>query len=730
LNSAGRLISAEDETGNEIQYSYFSSGNIRSISSVGTALQFGYDSYGNRTSYSDPNSGTTTYEYNALGELVSQTDASDNTFSLSYDQLGRIDEKEGPEGNVSYSYVTTSNGFGKISSISAPDSAEVEYEYDALGRTTSVTERTGNKSFTTDYSYNQHGDVTEIQYPSGVEVEYIYDQSGTCTEIMLGTQSIWTLQSLNSSGQPLSVILNGASDTVGYSYDDYGHLAEKVTSMGTQAYSWNLRSGDLEGRSYTTTGINASESLSYDGSSRLTGYAGNKSVTYEANGNISSKTDAGEYSYDATKVNAVTGIDTLGYTAVPRLAQQITYNASGMVSTITQDSKTAVFRYNTGNQRIRMQLFDTTALVMTKYYSGSYEKEIKGTAVRELHYISSPYGLIGVMIKQNNTEKFWYAETDHLGSVTGLYNSGGQSDSVRFSYDAWGRRRNPTDWSYDSIAATFLIDRGFTGHEHLDSFGLINMNGRVYDPVVGRFLSPDPIVQDVENSQSFNSYTYCLNNPLLFTDPSGFSYYDPWTDPNSPHSVEGLMAELFGGIYGDLPMHLGDIASIDAYMKDLEEENENESNPSGQENDPDFNVRKGIDWGGLVNQAEDFLTVAAMTDAQLPFGDIIGACAYGGAALGRLLFGVSRMTRTFFQGAQYSSKVISQMNNADDLFHAFPKSVDGFATSYGKSFSQVGADGEIYQWLRIKGSWAGKSGYFEYTKDANGIINHRLFVPF
>ncbi len=63
--------------------------------------------------------------------------------------------------------------------------------------------------------------------------------------------------------------------------------------------------------------------------------------------------------------------------------------------------------------------------------------------------------------------------------------------------------------------------RGFTGHEHIDLFDLVNMDGRVYDPRLGRFLSPDPYVQDPTYSQSLNRYTYCINNPLKYTDPTG-----------------------------------------------------------------------------------------------------------------------------------------------------------------------------------------------------------------
>jgi len=110
-----------------------------------------------------------------------------------------------------------------------------------------------------------------------------------------------------------------------------------------------------------------------------------------------------------------------------------------------------------------------------------------------------------------------------------------------------GRRRNPTDWTYNNIPQTHLFDRGFTGHslsrhevdgKHLDNFDLINMNGRVYDPWLGRFLSPDPFVQAPTYSQNFNRYSYALNNPLKYTDPSG-EFIPFFVVPNISWSAEG-----------------------------------------------------------------------------------------------------------------------------------------------------------------------------------------------
>jgi RHS repeat-associated protein len=127
------------------------------------------------------------------------------------------------------------------------------------------------------------------------------------------------------------------------------------------------------------------------------------------------------------------------------------------------------------------------------------------------------------------TSAMRYNLFDHLGSVTATTDETGQvlgasagANTTVFGYDPWGKRRGP-----DGRPATGPLNpqvgrREFTGHESIPEVGLINMNGRVYDPDLGRFLSPDPTVQFVANLQSYNRYSYVLNNPLSFTDPTGF----------------------------------------------------------------------------------------------------------------------------------------------------------------------------------------------------------------
>ncbi|MCC5870560.1 MAG: RHS repeat-associated core domain-containing protein [Gammaproteobacteria bacterium] len=117
-----------------------------------------------------------------------------------------------------------------------------------------------------------------------------------------------------------------------------------------------------------------------------------------------------------------------------------------------------------------------------------------------------------------------YLHRDHLGSVVLITNESGAVTET-LAYDAWGKRRPPSTWITPG-AGTFLhaqwLRRGFTAHEHIDHVGLIHMGGRVYDPEIGRFLSPDPFVQYPGSAQGMNRYAYVGNNPLSYTDPSGY----------------------------------------------------------------------------------------------------------------------------------------------------------------------------------------------------------------
>ena len=127
-----------------------------------------------------------------------------------------------------------------------------------------------------------------------------------------------------------------------------------------------------------------------------------------------------------------------------------------------------------------------------------------------------------------------YILKDHLGSWTTVTDAEGNVEQ-ELSFDAWGTLRDPETWHGFSQAEPVeapMFDRGFTGHEHLRFFDLINMNGRMYDPVMSTFLSVDAYVQDPTSAQGFNRYAYCAYNPLRYTDPTG--WYMGGGDGNGP----------------------------------------------------------------------------------------------------------------------------------------------------------------------------------------------------
>lgn len=124
------------------------------------------------------------------------------------------------------------------------------------------------------------------------------------------------------------------------------------------------------------------------------------------------------------------------------------------------------------------------------------------------------------MRKTEETQEIFYPILDRQGSIIAILNSDNEFVESR-SYDAWGKLRNPLDWTNKDVSNLSVTNRGYTFHEHLLDAGLINMNGRLYDPAIARMLSPDNYVQNRANPQNFNRYSYVLNNPMKYTDPSG-----------------------------------------------------------------------------------------------------------------------------------------------------------------------------------------------------------------
>jgi len=522
----GNLVSVQEPiSGHTITYLYKSNGKPASITSAGVTTTMGYDAVGHQTSLTDPDAGTSTYSYDAYGRITYQKDGNNNEDTLIYNNLGQLTSKTDQEGNVtSYSYITSGNGKYQLLQESYGNTWKT-YTYDAYNRVTQTTEHVddnvANQTYT--YSYNSRNQVTQMVYPSSITVTNTYDSYGNLTGVKKDGSTIWTLTADNGTNYNFT-LGNGAATyntftSHGLPYQFYTVKSSQII-QGYQ-YDFNSSTGNLTSRADMRTGYtNLSESFTYDGIERLTSAAfgtQTQSYVFNAKGNITQKQDAGTYAYDSTlKPHQLTGITN----APASISQQVvTYTPFNKVETLTQGSNSYTFTYGASEQRKKMVLSQRSGTTTTYYFSRN-EVEINGTLTRQLSYISAGNGLTAIHVKRSDgTDTLYYVHKDHLGSIMALTNDKNTTVAMQ-NFDAWGRYRNPNTWAYSTQRIT-VINRGYTGHEHLTACNLINMNGRVYDPLLGMFLSPDNYVQSPTSTQNFNRYAYAFNNPLKYNDPSG-----------------------------------------------------------------------------------------------------------------------------------------------------------------------------------------------------------------
>lgn len=479
----------------------------------------------------------TVYEYNTNNQVSSKT---------SYINSGQ--EQISQE---TYMY----DKYGSFESESSDNGVSKSYVRDALGRLSSNREEVDGCWFQCSYNYSSTTGLPESKvysFSSGgnaITENYIY-QNGTLVEIMQdGQHSIWKLLSEDAFGHPTAVSTGSLNRT--YSYDDYGFPTNRksVNSSGAVIQDFGMLfdpvTGNLKARGDNK--YNKFEQFRYDNLNRLTqvymatSLMATPSVdaenvySYLANGNLASKSDVGVFSYDnASKPYAVTGLGLIG-DAVPPRSQQVTYTSFERPASIIESNYTALFSYNGSGERVKMNITRNNKTEILRYYlNGSYEADHTPEGDTERLYMGGDaYSAPAVLIKKNGSWNLYYICRDYLGSITQMTDSNGTL-LQEVGYDAWGRLRNPnTLVAYlPNMEPELLLGRGYTGHEHLTMFGLVNMNARLYDPAVGRFLSPDPYVQVPDFTQSYNRFSYAMNNPLVYVDADGenpllvFYYYN------------------------------------------------------------------------------------------------------------------------------------------------------------------------------------------------------------
>ncbi|WP_444933929.1 FG-GAP-like repeat-containing protein [Microbulbifer sp. JTAC008] len=574
LNSLGQVVRVVDANGTPISYEYDSQGNLVQTEVNGDSnsrISIDYDLSGNKVQIQDPDSGQLNFEYDGLGQLRRQTwaqgTANEKYFTQEFDLLGRVTSRidtaaDNTSETSSWVYDTTK--YGLLSSKSKADFSE-SYHYDSLTRvdqiSTSIT-GLGTKSFS--YSYDAFSREQSVTYPGGFAVEHSYDSKGfplyayDITDLSapallwqaddtedergnliyqqygngLVSKSIYDsdsglLTGIITGDGNLGGAVTGNIQSLSYQYDSMGNLLNRASSREDSAGS--AQEAIVE--SFTFDDLNRLTKASTTGlssGSRVINYG------YDDLGNLTSRTDVGTLKYERSGnagVHAVTEAGGLSYQYDVYGNMTSRADVAAEYDVFNKPTRIDSTYFSYGPDRARYKQVNDS---VTTYYlaGGQYEVVVGENGTTQKSYLGSY--LLHSEADSGDTQ-ILYMHLDHLGSVESITDDDGNLVE-RLAYSPFGLRRMD-DWSdgdpTNGDPETLPTTKGYTGHEMLDQLSLVHMNGRVYDPVIGRFMSTDLFIQSPYNSQSFNRYTYTFNNPLSFVDPSG--YYVVGNSEQSTH---------------------------------------------------------------------------------------------------------------------------------------------------------------------------------------------------
>ncbi|OCQ23661.1 hypothetical protein A7985_06885 [Pseudoalteromonas luteoviolacea] len=572
MSGLGLLVSSFDADNNETKYRYNEHRLLRkALNPDGSEIFVEYNAQGHKVAMSDPDKGDIKFTNNALGEMVTRTAPDGSVVTYLYDSVGRVKDKsaKNPTGQtVDNHYFNYKKSL--LNEQGSKDGAKSYFAYDRLGRISAVGYELDEQQFMTSTTYDHLGRVFQQFDASGNfrGIQYSYkngytdaikeasnssltyyqaktmDAFGNITEWRSGSGIISKASWDPKTGYISSINTgNGVAQDLAYEFDGVGNLRARQDKIGDAA-----RSELLETFTYDT--MNRLKTASMNSTQTL-------SMDYFSNGNIKTKSDlqlGSEYKYGEKAKNcvnyagkhAVSTVGSLSYCYDARGNQTHAYNGTALQRSVTytyfdkprlirSQAATSEFKYDANNARFKRSDIEGSKQKDT-YYVGNTEVIVEDSKYSYRRYI----GDHAISILSDESQSTRYMFKDHIGSTDVITNEAGQLIE-RLSYDAFGRRRDGFTWGniqqlhVDPAVqnAAEITEKGYTGHEHVDHAEAIHMGGRIYDPTLGRFMQADPIVQSPESARSLNRYTYVFNNPLSFTDPTGYTCkVDDWHMPS------------------------------------------------------------------------------------------------------------------------------------------------------------------------------------------------------
>jgi RHS repeat-associated protein len=512
---------------------------------------------------------------------------------------------------------------------------------------------------------------------------------------------------------------------------------------------------------------------------------------------------AGDRMFDGYNNNGaitkVTGKNSTGY---------FRWNAFNKPHTMKAGNNLSHFKYDSGNARVAQtrQIYDTQLGWRNKsrktYVGSLFEQEQiwedqvnpeKWEITMTRIYISTPAGVIGSWVSRGDYDiKHTFFHKDHLGSVIAESERPIDTEfhpsefSRRSSFGAWGLERDPLDWASSATSTTepadLATDRGYTGHEMLNELGLVHMNGRIYDPRLGRFLSPDPIIQASNNLQNYNRYSYVFNSPLSLTDPSGFTAEaaasangaTAKSSQSNTSSNSEIKSQPLSGTNTDAVTGNASVAGVtkqsrgdSTAINKNDRFNQDDSSANGfvqSELSPDEAIDLLIGAGDSITpeQAAELSEIIFngvdevdyYKEPQIMYGAfpdwLIPGGGYSSSVKGiRSLFSFLKNLKNFSRSAtntaahntadfarQRAAYAADEILNAPrvgsglkaDASHRAASFVSRETLEAGTVFPIRGGDGVQRTLLQTQGNLNGKQGIYEYILDPSGAVTHQRFI--
>ena len=570
-NTTGQTIKQEDP-GGAITYSYFGNGNLKKAQYEGSEQRINQDGWGRKTSLTDPSAGRYTYEYDDWDRLTKETTPKGSTTYAYEGESDRVKEKhitgEYTDMRLAYTY-NNDKQLTQLSLQNKDGNNELyTYSYNPNRQLSELTEKKlgSNLTFSQKYTYDDFGRATRETYTADgygkhITTQLIYEyQNGEATTLKKASgEVLWQLQEVNEYGAPIRQRKGKTIETYQYEfhYPVSQLISNEQTALETKVYQFDKAKSLLNERTYSFN--STKESFGYDAQQRLTSWKGagtEGTQTYDLRGRIEQNNQLGIYEYAGNNYQQQKlTTNEVGETYLEKYPfPAIRYNAFKAPEQIyVKDKERISYEYDAFESRATMYYGGTDPEKQKRRYvkhynhDGTFEIKHDRTTGQTQFYIylgGDAYTAPAVLSVTDDSEKYLYLHRDYLGSITLITDNAGNAVERRH-FDAWG---NITSyWNAEGKTTIpeegILLDRGYTGHEHLLSVGLIHMNGRLYDPVLHRFLQPDNYVQDPFNTQNFNRYGYVLNNPLLYIDPTG-EYGEEGLTPNQQRGLGGALGSI------------------------------------------------------------------------------------------------------------------------------------------------------------------------------------------